>query len=153
MKTTLTTTFAFALMSIGFAGFTLTPAAAQEDPDQAKTANGGEQIAIDTYSDDSSFEDWLPWLNPNWFSTENDDSELAGFQYCEDDNVLCLNNGWNDPDRGSNGNERVADVARESGPDRAASCTDAADCPGGSPAQGGTAARTPNDRVAETGYY
>ena len=50
-------------------------------------------------------------------------------------------------------NEKIADVARESGPDRAASCTDAADCPGGSPAQGGTAARTPNDRVAETGYY
>lgn len=151
MKTTLTTAFAFTLMTIGFAGFTLTPAEAEENLNQTETTGGDEQIAIDSYSDDSSFEDWLPWLNPNWFNTEDDDSELSGLQYCEDDDVFCPNNGWNKPDQV--GDERTVAVERESGPATAASCTDAADCPGGSPAQGSSAAETSNDRVARTGYY
>ena len=152
MKTTLTTAFAFALMTIGFAGFTLVPAEAQENLNQAETTGGDGKTAVDSHSDDSNFaEDWLSWLNPNWFDTEGNDSELAGFQYCENDDIFCPDNGWNNPDQVDN--ERTVAVERESGPATAASCTDAADCIGGSPAQGGSAAETSNDRVARTGYY
>ena len=48
--------------------------------DAWNSENDDRQIAIDTYSDDSSFDDWLPYLNPNWFLNEESREEaVAGW--------------------------------------------------------------------------